>query len=269
MGLWDTVKDIGRGGVRLIAKTIAAPGIGTFQEAARQATEIVGKLTNNIHTQNDYRGRDLSGIAALEPGDLLIKYHDGTPANELIQNFQMENPTQPYWFVHAGIVTDYHPNGTPGARSVVEMDGDGVICNDLSGYNRDYEYEVFRAKNDRIAKEVAALVRRLAQVGRRDKAVSYSFGGLVKTFADFDRMVTLDEFNVGYENMVQNRSAEKYYCSQLVVWMFEGARLRTGQSENLWGSGSVHRSPSSLAKIVKFGQSDHWTHVGRLPGGRR
>jgi hypothetical protein len=251
-------------GARLVAKTITAGPLGFGEEVVRQVAETSGKVVGLIYTKADYKGKELSGLKDLRAGDVLVKYNDGSATNTTIAAIQQENPASAYWFVHAALVTDKFSN-----LHAVEMSGEGLVSNDLSGHNKNMEYEVFRPKNPKIGEAAARLIGDLAVHGHREKSAEYNFLGLTKLIADFDKMVTEEEFNVGYQHMLDGRHDEKYYCSQFVVWLYQGAKYRSGQPDNLWGDISVHIGPPRLAKIMKFNLPQSWEHVGYLAAGKR
>ncbi|MBI5715336.1 MAG: hypothetical protein HZC38_18215 [Chloroflexi bacterium] len=261
MGFFSDLVNVG---ARLVAKTIVAGPLGFGEEVVRQVAETSGKVVGLIYTKSDYKGKELSGLKDLRAGDVLVKYDDGSGTNTTIASIQQENPASAYWFVHAALVTDKFSN-----LHALEMSGEGLVANDLTGHNKGFEYEVFRPKNSRIGETAARLIGDLAVRGQREKSAEYNFLGLTKLIADFDNMVTAEEFNVGYQHMLDGRHDEKYYCSQFVVWLYQGAKYRSGQPDNLWGDISVHIGPPRLAKIMKFNLPQSWEHVGYLAAGKR
>lgn len=255
MSFWATLK---KWTVKSV-ETVAEPLL-----LVKPAVERAGELFHLVHRPADYIGRTLSGVNELQGGDVLVKYTDGTASNIAIEEAQEQGlwVNKPYWFVHAAFVDSSH--------NALEMSANGLVLNTLAKHNREYSYEVFRIKKPTVARKVRELVDALAQkVDRKEHAVSYNYWELVKSFANFDKMVTLDEFKVGYDNMKQGKGNEKYYCSQFIVWLSEGARLESN-AEKIWGDlASVHVAPSELIWRLKFHLADHWEHVGHLEAGKR
>lgn len=269
MSWWTSIKNTVVDGIdfgmRVVIKGVPTGGLGAVEEVGRQIVETGGKVVGLIYTMSDYKGKELSGLKDLRAGDVLVKYNDGTFTNALIANIQKEIPTSAYWFVHAGLVTDGFDT-----LHALEMSGDGLVCNDLAGHNKDIEYEVFRSKNPKITETAAKLIRDLAKRGERAKdSVAYNTEGLAKLIVEFDKMVTKDQFNEHYQDMLEGRKTQKYYCSQFVVFIYQGAKYRSGQPDDIWGEISLHIGPPRLAKKLKFDLPQRWEHVGYLAAGKR
>jgi hypothetical protein len=219
-----------------------------------------------------YRGADLSGLGALSPGDVLLKYGDASVTSVLIVTIQNGwHILKPTFFVHAALVA-----GPEDDLHALEMSGEGLFYNSLSTTNRRYAYEVFRPKADRFAGEAAALARPLAELAEKDKdhVIPYNYEEMALSLTSFEDLVTQPDFEAQYKRLCTPgvardlASKRKFYCSQFVVWLYQGAKYRTSPDEPLWST-SEHVSPAIMAWQMKRKHPDRWQHVGHLPADTR
>lgn len=230
---------------------------------------IGGKLDKNVKqfplTADEYKGRALNGLGDIQAGDVLVKYNDGSIVNGGISIIESLNPLNPIWFVHTACVTD----ALGRKLHALEMSGDGLCCNDLSTTNRDYGYEVFRPASKKIISEVNKLMPPLTKRAAQKTPITYNYTELAKAIVDTDRLVTEPQFDVGYANMVNGTGNEKYYCSQFIAWLYQGASYKAKEGR-LW-PGSEHIAPAAMALCLKLGSvaEKRWIHVGHLGKGKR
>ena len=98
----------------------------------------------------------------IRPGDITIKYSDGSVSNLLIRFGQLfgRGPSQ---FVHAGIASS--------ATTVIELSGSGLHENNLFTDNAQLRYEVFRCRQPEVPLG-AAETAKMMLVGVREYAAT-------------------------------------------------------------------------------------------------
>jgi hypothetical protein len=231
----------------------------------KPVAEVLGLTAD----EQDYVGKRLGGLDDLRPGDILVKYRDSSTSNVLIWQAQKNYlPIKyPAWFVHAAMVGGKKPERIDGKTHdiyhTVEMDGHGLVSNSLLTTNGAYAYEVFRCRDESIRKEAAKRLGELME-GTKERPVVYGAMEWWKTKYGMDRMVTKEEFEAGYRNLLRRPDAETFYCSQFVAWLYQGSMYAAGKNRNLFDCRDVHIHPPRLMRAMKFDCNDVWEHVGSL-----
>lgn len=195
-------------------------------------------------------------VDALEPGDVLLKYGDGSFVSKAIAFFTRSD------FSHAALVADTR-------HEVVEAIGEGISRKDLLTDNFHYEYEVFRCRHVALAEGAANAADLIVEVNdsRDRRAAKYNFGGLAKYgFRAATGVSTAVRTDASFEQCLGemlNGGGKKFYCSQFVVYCYHWvARQLNLNPADVLNTGDRVTSPEKLYQTLRANR--HFGHIGRM-----
>lgn len=193
---------------------------------------------------------------SLQPGDILIKYSDGSFVSNVIAFFTGSD------FSHAALVAESQ-------HEVIEAIGEGISRKDLLTDNYHYEYEVFRCKHEALAAGAATAADLVVEINnsRNGTAAQYSFGGILKyPFRTATGVSTGARSNDGFDaalGEMLNGGGKKFYCSQFVVYCYHWvARQMNLNPLDILNTGDRVTTPETL--FQKLQGNRHFTHIGRM-----
>jgi hypothetical protein len=193
----------------------------------------------------------------LLPGDLLLKFSDGSRTGRLIQ-------TGERWFdlaensdvVHAGVMYDSH--------FVIEAQGPGVSANDLRVTNEHYGYIVFRCTHPRIAKGAAEFAKILFESHQHNQQQPYSIWGAFTSIFSYSLTQPSREDLEARVERIFAQSAHTCFCSQFVAFVYQFSAEQNGVSaKDVIPLHDTLIAPSKLAGML-IDNPAMFTEVGYL-----
>lgn len=179
----------------------------------------------------------------LQPGDIMLKYGDGSRLSGLIgwgqrvfqsKSTKMGNTS----IVHAGIML----NG----EQIIESQGSGVSINDLRTDNADYDYEVYRCLLTNVADMAGAVAGMILSQHNATGAAKYSIPGAAKSLFGTPPAATDSVVNSTINQLAAGQG-QKFFCSQFVVLCFQYAAAQQGLSaQSIFQLNSNGYSPNKL-----------------------
>ena len=200
----------------------------------------------------------------VQPGDILLKYGDGSKVSGLIswgQRFFQSKSTKngQTSIVHAGIML----NG----EQIIESQGDGVTINHLREGNLDYDYEVYRCKIQRIADMAGAVAGMIFSEHLSSKTAKYSIPGAAMSLFGQAPAATNGVVNATVNQLAAGKG-QKFFCSQFVVLCFQYSAAQQGLSaQTIFPLDNSGYSPNKLKE--ELFQSSHFFKAGFLRKGIR
>ena len=179
----------------------------------------------------------------LMPGDILLKYGDGSFLSGLIswgqRNIQGNaSKTGNTNIVHAGIMMD--------GENIIESQKEGVTKNNLRTANLDYDYEVYRCVFTNVAEMAASVGSLVLAHHTKSKTATYSIVGAAKSL--FKNHPAANQGVVAASlQALSNGKTRSFFCSQFVVCCFQYAAEQHGiAAQSMFGLGSSAYSPTKL-----------------------
>lgn len=200
----------------------------------------------------------------LMPGDILLKYGDGSALSGLIswgQSFIQSKSTKQgnYNIVHAGIMLD--------GENIIESQGSGVTKNNLRTHNLDYDYEVYRCLLTNVAEMAASVASLVLAHHTASKTAKYSIVGAAASLFSNHPAANVGVLNTTLQALSTGKG-QKFFCSQFVVCCFQYAAAQNGLSaQSLFDLSSSAYSPTKL-KDDLF-KSQYFYKAGMLRKGIR
>ncbi len=193
---------------------------------------------------------------ALRPGDVLFKYGTNHPVAVMIKLLTRSE------FSHAAVVAESR-------HEVIEANGKGINRNDLRTENLHFEYEVYRCKDESLARGAANAADLVVAINeaKQGRAARYNYKDFLKfpiwklnaSNADFRTDAGFEE---GLAEML-NGGGMTFFCSQFVVYCYQWAARQKGLNAlDVLHTGDRVTTPVKLHGIVST--SNRFTHVGRM-----
>jgi hypothetical protein len=205
-------------------------------------------------------------------GDLMLKISDGSTVSKVIawgqRVFQSSKTKSGNTDItHAGIMLD--------GETIIESAGDGLEENDLRGKNLGYDYEVYRCRIPKIAKEAASIASMMAGQHNNTKSVKgkgnvpYSLVGAgLSVLRPAKQVGTDDSILSAIERAFVTGKGQSFFCSQFVVCCYQYAAAQHGLSaQSMFALNSRDYSPNKLKDDLFKNQ--HFYKAGVLRRGIR
>lgn len=200
----------------------------------------------------------------LKPGDILLKYGDGSKLSGLIswgQSVIQSKSTKQgnHNIVHAGIMLD--------GENIIESQGSGVTRNNLRTHNLDYDYEVYRCLLTNVAEMAASVASLVLAYHSAANTAKYSIVGAAGSLFSNHPAANVGVLNATLQALSTGKG-QKFFCSQFVVCCFQYAAAQNGLSaQSLFELSSSAYSPNKL-KDDLF-KSQYFYKAGMLRKGIR
>lgn len=196
----------------------------------------------------------------LEPGDLLLKFSDGSVVSRIItagqRLFGQLNPT----VVHAGIVFD----GT----YVIEAQTVGLNANDIRVQTRDKGYLVYRALNPALARGAGTCAKMMFDIQSRHGNMPYNFAGAATgALGGPGHAPDRGSMDDLLDRILEGKG-QPFFCSQFVAYVFQFVAEQNGiPAASLFAAADAKTSPSNLA--TRLQGHAFFTEAGYLAPGER
>jgi hypothetical protein len=201
-------------------------------------------------------------LGLLKPGDIMVKYNDGSGVNNLITFGQFFGRGDSS-FTHAGLAHS--------ATHIIEMDGHGLQLHDLTGENSQYRYRVYRCLIDGVGAGAAAAGEMMLEAFRAGAAdITYSALGAFGSISKSSALPNADVANGTLDTLLAGGDA--FFCSGHVVLCYQMACGQAmGQANfplqhagGLFSLESTCYQPAYLEKILA--ESGSFWKVGEFLG---
>lgn len=199
----------------------------------------------------------------MQPGDLLLKYGDGSGTSKLIsfgqKMFQRGADQGNNSIVHAGVMFD--------GNFIIEASGGGLASNDLRVQNKKYSYEVYRCLLTNIADGAATAAKIVFDSHSNVKNAKYSFAGAGASLFRSGTPANPGIVDATIDRLTRGKG-HRFFCSQFAVYCFQLAAEQNGlAAQNLFDLSDANYSPSKLKdSLVK---SQYFYKAGMLRSGVR
>lgn len=201
-------------------------------------------------------------MGLLRPGDIMVKYNDGSGVNNLITFGQFFGRGDS-GFTHAGLAAS--------STHIIEMDGHGLQLHDLTGENSQYRYRVYRCGISGIGAGAAAAGEMMLEAFRAGATdVTYSLKDAFLSISKSSALPNADVANDTLDTLLAG--GEAFFCSGHVVLCYQMACSQAmGQAtfplQDAGGLFSLEQTcyqPAFLEKILA--RSDNFGKVGEFRG---
>ncbi|MBB4265042.1 hypothetical protein [Roseospira visakhapatnamensis] len=195
----------------------------------------------------------------IRAGDIMIKHRHGLGMTGVAIQIGQVFSKGKSKFIHAGIACS--------PTEIIEMSGDGLHRNSLTGGNAIYTYDVFRCGLSGIragAAETAIMLYEGVRAGGFD--LPYTIKGAAKSLGRGTAVSSQDRINIALDNLLAGGS-KAFFCSGHVVYCYlvamEQANIAVQGSfplqsmQGMFGYESISYNPSylhdHLSKNSNFG----------------
>lgn len=199
----------------------------------------------------------------LQPGDLMLKYSDGSALSGIIsfgqRVFQGSLADGNTKIVHAGIMLD--------GLDIIESQGSGVSVNDLQAQNLNYGYEVYRCLLTNVAEMASVTASTVLNCHLNHKTAKYSIAGAVGSL--FGTAPAANESVIQSTiHSLSHGKGYKFFCSQFVVLCYQFAAAHSGlAAQSLFKLNSSGYSPTKLKDDLS--NNPYFYRAGKLTRGIR
>lgn len=199
--------------------------------------------------------------ADLNPGDVLLKFNDGSTVSRIIKLCQGRAGQLNAQVTHAGLMFD--------KSYVIEAQRVGLNANDIRVQNARLGYLVFRPTDAQLGRGAATFAKIVLDSHHAHGNMQYTVPGAVGSLSGprGRPAATRGQLDDRLDRILAGK-AHPFFCSQFVVMTYQFAAEQNGiAASSLFPFPDAKVSPSSLAAHLSAGM--HFTEIGYLLPGER